>query len=93
MRREQRGHVLRQQRMMMVQGEAQFGFLYEVLREKWRDRWWRLNPESSEAYLEDGLHMKQRVLHEPQTKKPKADLDEDAHAELEAELAGADNGF
>ena len=27
--------LLRQQRMMMVQGEAQFFFLYEVLRELW----------------------------------------------------------
>ncbi|TKA75545.1 hypothetical protein B0A55_03537 [Friedmanniomyces simplex] len=27
--------LLRQQRMMMVQGEAQFNFLYEVLRERW----------------------------------------------------------
>ncbi|KAK4898202.1 tyrosine protein phosphatase 1 [Elasticomyces elasticus] len=30
--------LLRQQRMMMVQGESQFNFLYEVLREKWEVR-------------------------------------------------------
>ncbi|KAG8630620.1 hypothetical protein KVT40_002239 [Elsinoe batatas] len=30
---------LRQQRMMMVQGESQFGFLYEVVREAWVERW------------------------------------------------------
>lgn len=30
--------LLRQQRMMMVQGEAQFNFLYEVLREQWAAR-------------------------------------------------------
>lgn len=30
---------LRQQRMMMVQGESQFYFLYEVLREGWLDRY------------------------------------------------------
>ncbi|KAF1811252.1 receptor/non-receptor type protein-tyrosine phosphatase, partial [Eremomyces bilateralis CBS 781.70] len=30
---------LRQQRMMMVQGEAQFAFLYAVLRELWVERW------------------------------------------------------
>jgi len=30
--------LLRQQRMMMVQGEAQFNFLYEVLRERWEAR-------------------------------------------------------
>lgn len=30
--------LLRQQRMMMVQGESQFNFLYEVLRERWMAR-------------------------------------------------------
>lgn len=30
---------LRQQRMMMVQGESQFLFLYEALRELWIERW------------------------------------------------------
>ncbi|KAF1984141.1 phosphatases II [Aulographum hederae CBS 113979] len=30
---------LRCQRMMMVQGEGQFLFLYEVLRERWEERW------------------------------------------------------
>jgi protein-tyrosine phosphatase len=30
---------LRQQRMMMVQGEQQFSFLYDVVREAWVERW------------------------------------------------------
>jgi protein-tyrosine phosphatase len=30
---------LRQQRMMMIQGEMQFGFLYEVLGDLWLQRW------------------------------------------------------
>lgn len=30
---------LRQQRMMMVQGEMQFGYLYEVVAELWLQRW------------------------------------------------------
>ena len=34
---------LRCQRMMMVQGEQQFSFLYDVLREKWRERWRKLH--------------------------------------------------
>lgn len=34
---------LRQQRMMMVQGEGQFFFLYEVLREAWVRRWAEVN--------------------------------------------------
>jgi protein-tyrosine phosphatase len=31
--------MLRQQRMMMVQGDAQFSFLYDVLQEAWLGRW------------------------------------------------------
>lgn len=31
--------TLRQQRMMMVQGDAQFVFLYECLRDAWLERW------------------------------------------------------
>lgn len=34
---------LRCQRMMMVQGEQQFWFLYDVLRGKWRERWRKLH--------------------------------------------------
>jgi protein-tyrosine phosphatase len=30
---------LRKQRMMMVQGEMQFAFIYEVLKELWLERW------------------------------------------------------
>ncbi|KAF4556215.1 Protein-tyrosine phosphatase-like protein 2 [Elsinoe fawcettii] len=30
---------LRQQRMMMVQGESQFTFLYEAIKEAWLERW------------------------------------------------------
>ncbi|KAF2815049.1 uncharacterized protein BDZ99DRAFT_189443 [Mytilinidion resinicola] len=85
---------LRQQRMMMVQGEAQFGFLYEVLREKWRDRYWKLHPEAAgEGGLEDGAQMQHKGTSKHQSKKSKSDPDEDAHAELEAELAGADSSF
>lgn len=36
---------LRQQRMMMVQGEMQFTFLYEVVAEKWLERWKKEHPE------------------------------------------------
>lgn len=30
---------MRLQRMMMVQGEQQFNFLYDIVRELWQDRW------------------------------------------------------
>ncbi|KAF2808969.1 uncharacterized protein BDZ99DRAFT_571817 [Mytilinidion resinicola] len=90
---------LRQQRMMMVQGDAQFGFLYEVLREKWRDRYWKLHPETAgKGGPEDRAQTTQKQTTQKgtsrhQSKKSKSDLDEDAHAELQAELAGADSSF
>lgn len=39
---------LRQQRMMMVQSESQFYFIYDVIRDRWRERWVRLHPEEAE---------------------------------------------
>lgn len=39
---------MRQQRMMMVQGEAQFFFIYDVLREQWTARWQKTHhPQTS----------------------------------------------
>lgn len=31
--------ALRQQRTMMVQGDPQFAFIYDTLRDRWRERW------------------------------------------------------
>jgi protein-tyrosine phosphatase len=85
--------TLRQQRMMMVQGEAQFSFLYDVVRERWRDRWAKSNPEQAER-----LGLNALLVREPRAKKPRQSLtseaseqteDEDERAELEAELANA----
>jgi hypothetical protein len=39
--------LLRQQRMMMVQGEMQFGYLYEVTAELWMRRWKARNNAAS----------------------------------------------
>ncbi|KAF2278446.1 phosphatases II [Westerdykella ornata] len=81
---------LRRQRMMMVQGEAQLGFLYEVLREEWRERWIRMNPEEA-----DRLGLKGREEgEEPERKKVRQEEeevgeeqpgDEDEAAERKAE--------
>ncbi|KAF2008226.1 hypothetical protein P154DRAFT_479787 [Amniculicola lignicola CBS 123094] len=86
--------MLRQQRMMMVQGETQFTFLYDVMRERWRDRWARLHPEEAEKL---GVNIDE----EPTAKKPRREMevssrdheDEDARAELEAELVDAQMEF
>ncbi|KAF2122144.1 tyrosine-protein phosphatase 2 [Lophiotrema nucula] len=83
--------TLRQQRMMMVQGEPQFLFLYDVIRERWRARWATLHPEDAERL---GVSSSVR---KPSPKRPKSskdlDGDEDMHAELESELADAQADF
>jgi protein-tyrosine phosphatase len=88
--------TLRKQRMMMVQGEAQLTFLYDVVRDRWRDRWIRLHPEEAEklGIASNG---------EPNPKKAKKSVtsdvssqggdDEDERAQLEAELMDAQERF
>ncbi|KAF2793694.1 hypothetical protein K505DRAFT_37341 [Melanomma pulvis-pyrius CBS 109.77] len=86
---------LRQQRMMMVQGETQFTFLYDVIRERWRERWANLHPVEAERL---GIG----AISEPKHKKPRPsmesevseiDEDEDMRAQLEAELIDAQMEF
>jgi len=48
---------LRMQRMMMVQGESQFVFLYEVLREKWLERWKRKAKGTESSAIDGGERM------------------------------------
>ncbi|PSN62370.1 hypothetical protein BS50DRAFT_117183 [Corynespora cassiicola Philippines] len=86
---------LRKQRMMMVQGEAQFTFLYDVIRDCWRERWISQYPEEAEKL---GVHRD-----EPKVKRQKSGpasdagdhliADEDSRAELEAELMDAEADF
>lgn len=90
---------LRHQRMMMVQGEAQFAFIYDVLRERWRDRWARLHPQEAEQLgitpvqqmqTQEPRHKKQRNSQDSDDSAGEGDSnvegDEDMRAELEAEL-------
>jgi protein-tyrosine phosphatase len=88
---------LRKQRMMMVQAEAQYLFLYDVIRERWRDRWVHLHPEEAERL---GIS----AIQEPKAKKAKPSAtdarseqppqgDEDDRAQLEAELVDAEAAF
>jgi protein-tyrosine phosphatase len=44
---------LRQQRMMMVQGEQQLWFLYDILKQLWIDRWRGLNGEGDDKSKAD----------------------------------------
>lgn len=90
---------LRKQRMMMVQGEAQLAFIYDVVRERWRERWIKLNPEDAER-----LGVTRNGQEEPSLKRRKSEKsevsmseqeegDEDERAQLEAELMDAEFDF
>ncbi|KAL9080305.1 MAG: hypothetical protein Q9157_000892 [Trypethelium eluteriae] len=56
---------LRKQRMMMVQGEAQFHFLYEVLRGQWAERHGPINSLTGDEATE------QEARQEPELKVPR----------------------
>lgn len=89
--------TLRQQRMMMVQGEAQLAFIYDVVRERWRERWIRSHPEQAER-----LGVTRMGEEEPKLKRQKSlkseaselnEVDEDERAQLEADLMDAEVDF
>ncbi|KAF2731080.1 hypothetical protein EJ04DRAFT_526442 [Polyplosphaeria fusca] len=92
--------TLRNQRMMMVQGEPQFTFLYDVIRERWRDRWIQLHPDEAEklgveaAPISDprsnaGTDGADETMTEPEI----VSTDEDMRSQLEAELASREMDF
>ena len=81
--------------MMMVQGEAQFTFLYDVIRDCWRERWISQHPEEAERL---GVHRDEpRVKRQKSGPASDADdhliADEESRAELEAELMDAEADF
>lgn len=89
--------MLRDQRPMMVQSKQQFVFIYDTLRERWRERWIALNPEEASRL---GVVAKGGD-EEPALKRQKSNADgsvadaafvsdADERAKLEAELSGAD---
>lgn len=89
--------TLRQQRMMMVQAEAQLVFIYDVLRERWRERWITKHPEEAER-----LGVTRNGEAEPQLKRQKSERseaseqdeeDEDERAQLEAERMDSEVDF
>ncbi|KAF2869077.1 protein-tyrosine phosphatase-like protein [Massariosphaeria phaeospora] len=91
---------LRYQRMMMVQGEAQYSFIYDVVREQWRERWVSHHAEEAERL---GVHTSnvQTGTGEPKHKKQKpsdvsaqnVEEDEDERAQLQAVLMDSEVEF
>ncbi|KAF1362391.1 hypothetical protein EJ07DRAFT_163641 [Lizonia empirigonia] len=87
--------MLRDQRPMMVQSKQQFVFIYDTLRERWRERWISLHPdEASQLGITPATPDE-----EPALKRQKSNVNGDAdgafvseeeRAKLEAELMGAD---
>ncbi|KAF2641211.1 hypothetical protein P280DRAFT_305323 [Massarina eburnea CBS 473.64] len=97
---------LREQRMMMVQGEAQLAFIYDVLRQRWRERWIQQHPEEAEA-LGISVISGGDGSEEPSLKRQKSmassegtsvsimnnGSDSQERAQLEAELMDAEHDF
>jgi protein-tyrosine phosphatase len=87
--------MLRDQRPMMVQSKQQFVFIYDVLRERWRERWIALHPDEA-SHL--GITASANDEMEPALKRQKSNADGDdefvsdvdERAKLEAELMDAD---
>ncbi|UPX19193.1 Protein-tyrosine-phosphatase [Ascochyta rabiei] len=87
--------TLRDQRPMMVQSKQQFVFIYDTLRERWRERWISLHPDEasrlgiSPAPSDDEPALKrQKSNAEGDTEG--AFVSEEERAKLEAELMAAD---
>lgn len=89
--------ALRSQRMMMVQGEAQLAFIYDVLKDRWRERWVANHPEEAERLgVTSNGDMEQPKLKRQKSEKSEVselDVDEDERAQLEAELIDAQMDF
>jgi protein-tyrosine phosphatase len=90
---------LRDQRAGMVQSKNQFVFLYDALRERWRDRWIVSHPDEAAKLGLSRTHTPAPPDTEPALKRQKSTLqntpseltnDPSARAALEAELAASD---
>jgi len=91
---------LRDQRAGMVQSKSQFLFLYDVLRERWRQRWVALHPDEA-AVLGLASTASSPERNQPALKRHKSSRDggdagetavsdAEARARLESELMDAD---
>lgn len=81
--------VLRDQRPMMVQSKNQFIFIYDVIRQRWRQRWIDLHPDQASQI--------EPVDTEPALKRQKSmqysEQESQERAQLEAELQQAQFTF
>lgn len=78
---------LREQRMMMVQSEPQLAFIYDVIRECWRERWISQHEEEAEK-MGVTRRRSDATPEGPSLKRQKSAYggDDDERAQLEAEL-------
>lgn len=88
--------ILRDQRPMMVQSKQQFVFIYDTLRERWRERWISQHPdEASQLGITSNISDQEPAL-KRQKSNPNGTADAafvsdaEERAKLEAELSGAD---
>ncbi|KAH7095326.1 protein-tyrosine phosphatase-like protein [Paraphoma chrysanthemicola] len=91
---------LRDQRAGMVQSKNQFIFLYDALRERWRDRWIVAHPDEATKLGLSRAHTPAPADAEPALKRQKSTLgnsdivdNPSALAALEAELAASDASY
>jgi len=90
--------ALRRQRMMMVQSEAQLGFIYDVIRDRWRDRWVAHHAEDAErlGVTQNGEQEQPKLKRQKSVRdqvSEQGEGDEDDRAQLEAELMDAEMDF
>ncbi|KAH7394123.1 protein-tyrosine phosphatase-like protein [Phaeosphaeria sp. MPI-PUGE-AT-0046c] len=96
--------TLRDQRAGMVQSKNQFLFLYDALRERWRERWISLHPtqaadlgitsKKSTPEVEPALKRQKSMRADDDSQQYVSDAaSNDARAALEAELMDADMSY
>ncbi|KAJ4412674.1 hypothetical protein N0V91_000436 [Didymella pomorum] len=83
--------LLRDQRPMMVQSKQQFIFIYDTLRERWRERWIAQHPEeASQLGIQPAAHEEEPALKRQKSNADATFVSDEERAKLEAELMGAD---
>jgi protein-tyrosine phosphatase len=75
----------------MVQSKQQFIFIYDTLRERWRERWITQHPEeASQLGIQPAAHEEEPALKRQKSNADATFVSDEERAKLEAELMGAD---